>query len=395
MNQSTGNQFKRPAAYAGGRPEATALGEANAALIAELKADRDRSHALNAELAEQLKERQKQIAAGQLQNVAAASQVEQVLDQNKTVIEQNTQLTQSLRDVTASAAGIGAAAGQLAQAGGQQQIAHVPPNPVEDGAAKSTLEAEKHKAINDIVGGHVAQMKNAQTNINSARSIKAKLEILDIDCADPAVPLPQHCPNEVTACHQPKLFWPKEMSKSEDGEARLAGYQTEVDKKFREMQKAAVAMTIRIKTDIIAFYTAKRVKESAQAALVSDVTAFLDDTDISDAMKRKLTEGATAKFLDAREEEITKIELKKKHLVGVETEKHRVEEDARLQLLAETDGSTVAAVVREMIAEDKRATAAEDEVEMDLVELQKQNADIQKQLQNHPDFPGVPWTQKT
>jgi hypothetical protein len=161
------------------------------------------------------------------------------------------------------------------------------------------------------------------------------------------------------------------------------------------MQKAAVAMTIRIKTDIIAFYTAKRVKETAQAALVSDVTAFFDDTDISDAMKRKLTEGATAKFLDAREEEITKIELKKKQVAGAETEKHRVEEDARLQLLAETDGSTVAAVVREMIAEDKRATAAEDEVEMDLVELQKQNADIQKQLQNHPDFPGVPWTQKT
>jgi hypothetical protein len=144
-----------------------------------------------------------------------------------------------LREATTSAAGIGAAAGQLAQAGVQQQGAIVLPNLVEDGAAKATLEAEKHEAINKIVGGHVAQMKNAQTKINSARSIKAKLEILDIDCADPAVPLPQHCPNEVTACHQPKLFWPKEMSKSEDGEARLAGYQTEVDKKIQRDAKSS------------------------------------------------------------------------------------------------------------------------------------------------------------
>jgi hypothetical protein len=160
------------------------------------------------------------------------------------------------------------------------------------------------------------------------------------------------------------------------------------------MQKTVVDMTIAIKKDIVMFYTAKRVKETAEAALVVDVTAFLEDTDISAAMKRTLIDGATAKFLAAREDETTKIELKKKKLAGADAEKHRVEEDARLQLLAENDGSTVAAVVRELIAADKREVAAEAEVEMDLVELQKQNAAIKLQLQNHPDFPGVPWTQK-
>jgi hypothetical protein len=229
--------FKRPAASAGGRPEATALGEANSALIAELTAERDRSYRQNAELAEQLKEQQKQIAAGQMQTVATASQVQQVLEQNKAMIDQNTQLTLSLREATTSAAGIGAAAGQLAQAGVQQQGAIVLPNPVEDGAAKATLEAEKHEAINKIVGGHVAQMKNAQTRINTARSVTAKLEILQIDCDDPEVPLPQDLPNDVTACHQPKLYWPKEMSENEAGETKLAGYQTEVDKNSEPCKK--------------------------------------------------------------------------------------------------------------------------------------------------------------
>ena len=37
-------------------------------------------------------------------------------------------------------------------------------------------------------------------------------------------------------------------------------------------------MTIEVKKDIISFYTAKRVEETAKAALEADVTAFLDDT---------------------------------------------------------------------------------------------------------------------
>ena len=58
------------------------------------------------------------------------------------MIAQNTQLTTThLCEVTASAAGIGAAAGQLAQADGQQQGAIVPPNQVEDAAAKEWEKA--------------------------------------------------------------------------------------------------------------------------------------------------------------------------------------------------------------------------------------------------------------
>ena len=61
MSQTTqpNNQFKRPAASAGGRPEATALGEANQSLIAELQAERDRAVSQNAELTDQLREQQK------------------------------------------------------------------------------------------------------------------------------------------------------------------------------------------------------------------------------------------------------------------------------------------------------------------------------------------------
>ena len=70
MSHSTqNNQFKRPAASAGGRPEATALGEANQSLITELQAERDRAVDQNAELTAQLREHQKQMSAGQMQAV--------------------------------------------------------------------------------------------------------------------------------------------------------------------------------------------------------------------------------------------------------------------------------------------------------------------------------------
>ena len=406
MSHSTqNNQFKRPAASAGGRPEATALGEANQSLIAELQAERDRAVSQNAELTDQLREQQKQMNAGQMQAVAAAGQAQQVLDQNKLIMEQNTLLATSLREATASAAGIGAAAGQLAQAGGQQPGAIVPPHQVTDAVETArrvmeqnlrtmALEADKHAAIKHIIAEHTKQMKSAQKEINEARGARAKLAELTIDCENPATPLPQHSPKTVRACHEPKLYLPREMGKDEASATRLAGYQKEVDQKVRQLQKKIVEMTIEVKKDIIAFYTAKRVEDTAKAALEADVTAFLNDTDISAATKRRLTEGAVAKFVATRDEEITKIELAKKSLADTRAEKERVEEDARLQLLTETDGSTVASVVRELIAEDKRATAAEDEVEMDLGELQRQNAEIQLQLQNHPDFPGVAQTQK-
>ena len=185
MSESTtqpNNPFKRPAAAAGGRPEASALGEANGALIAELQAERDRAVTQNAELTAQLVLQQKQLSAGQLQAVSAAGQTQQVLDQNKLIMDQNTLLTQSLREATANAAGIGEAVGQLADAGGQQPSANVPPHQVYDATVERenaaqrvivqnramALEAEKHVAIKHIIAEHTKQMKSAQKEINDA-----------------------------------------------------------------------------------------------------------------------------------------------------------------------------------------------------------------------------------
>jgi hypothetical protein len=52
-------------------------------------------------------------------------------------------------------------------------------------------------------------------------------------------------------------------------------------------------MTIGVKKDIITFYTAKRVEDTAKAALDANVTAFLDDKDMSANTKRN---GSTQHF---------------------------------------------------------------------------------------------------
>ena len=83
------------------------------------------------------------------------------------------------------------------------------------------------------------------------------------------------------------------MGNDEASATKLAGYQKEVDQKVRQLQKKVVDMTIEVKKDIITFYTTKRVEDTAKAALDADVTAFLDDTDISANTKRN---GSTQHF---------------------------------------------------------------------------------------------------
>ena len=95
------------------------------------------------------------------------------------------------------------------------------------------------------------------------------------------------------ACHEPKLYLPREMGNDEASATKLAGYQKEVDQKVRQLQKKVVDMTIEVKKDTITFYTTKRVEDTAKAALDADVTAFLDDTDISANTKRN---GSTQYF---------------------------------------------------------------------------------------------------